>query len=172
MVAQLTELKAQLEGQIAVFDRKLNTTEQELVKTQDDLATRSQELVDSQSEVAQLTELRAQLEGQIAALGGKLNTTEEELSQTYGVWAAGAAERENVFFNLQEKKVLCLIVDNPETLSKWGERGCTSGSTELVWLCVSIKQIQNKYHVRHDMAPFCLRSQRRPSSSKPTTYKY
>ncbi len=51
-VEQLTERKAQLDGQIAVLDGKLASTEQALCKTEDDLATRSQELVGSQSEVA------------------------------------------------------------------------------------------------------------------------
>ena len=54
-VAQLSELKAQLEGQVSVFYGKLTSTEQELCETQNDLATRSQELADSQSEVAQLS---------------------------------------------------------------------------------------------------------------------
>jgi chromosome segregation ATPase len=62
-VEQLTERKAQLDGQIAVLDGKLASTEQALCKTEDDLATWSQELVGSQSEVAQLSQLKVQWGG-------------------------------------------------------------------------------------------------------------
>ena len=83
-VAQLTELKAQLEGQVSGFYGKLARTEQELCKTQNDLATRAQELADSQSEVSQLAELKAQLEGQVMGTEQELSKTQEELGARSG----------------------------------------------------------------------------------------
>jgi hypothetical protein len=46
-VAQLTMLKTQIENQVAAFNSKLTSTEKELCKTQNVLATRAQELADS-----------------------------------------------------------------------------------------------------------------------------
>ena len=88
-VEQLTERKAKLEGQIAVLDGKLASTEQALCNTKDDLATRSQELVDRQSEVAQLSQLKVQYEEQLSVQydaqlqeAGKRDTHEHELTST------------------------------------------------------------------------------------------
>jgi chromosome segregation ATPase len=57
------------------------STEQELIKTQDDLRVARYSLTNSQSQVAQLTELTAQLEGQIASTEQELSKTQQELEE-------------------------------------------------------------------------------------------